>query len=57
MERHPVQIVVVPETDLQKGVLLALANDGTLWGKYVENEKFSPWVKLPDLPQPEKTDV
>jgi hypothetical protein len=57
MARYPIQIIPVAETEYEKGVLLVLANDGTLWGKYPGKDADSPWLKFPDLPQPEKTHV
>ena len=47
--RKIVQVSVVPEGDSVYAVLIALADDGTLWGMPLKGKV---WTQLPNLPEP-----
>jgi len=51
--RVPIQIAVVNDTEYRKPVIIHLANDGSMWSRVMGKADF---VRMPDLPQPEKTD-
>lgn len=55
MDRKPISIAAVPETDNFHTQLFALCDDGTIWTNYFNRslDKWDKWTELPPIPQSE----
>lgn len=56
MSRKIVQIAIAgPAHGIHTNLLIALADDGTVWKKreFIGDDSSHPWVKLPSLPEEE----
>jgi hypothetical protein len=49
--RKIIQITSIPATESVNPVLIALCNDGTVWGKSINPMYETNWFEVPNIPQ------